>query len=420
MSQTYIKSGAVDVRTLRIISAVGGKQPFDLMNQVVEFSIYEDITFPVMRAEFTFIDGVDLLNAFPIIGEEIIEVEFSNPGIDIVNSYRFFVKSVENQNPTQHAKVKSYVVRCVSEEMMTNMSSYVTKRYDMNTDDIIFDILDKQIKTKKKILFGDNTKGIQDILISRQRPFQAIDLIRKRAVSEDYFSSSFVFFENKQGFNFCSIEFLMDNLDKSINDKIFYYDTSANIDATNMNTRGMLSVRNVSQLDNSKKLTQGGLNNIVKRFDILTGKVDTYTYIDSQQESKFAYASNNPKPLNTAPFLNAYGSVAAVSMFVPHNSALPETYIAESLGPKHAYVTKLAQNIYQAFVYGDVALSAGDVIEIRIPSFHGGTQDISDNRLLAGNYLISKIRHMIMNFTSSQKSYHCSMELIRGSYEDNA
>jgi hypothetical protein len=34
--------------------------------------------------------------------------------------------------------------------------------------------------------------------------------------------------------------------------------------------------------------------------------------------------------------------------------------------------------------------------------------------------LISKLRHIVVNSTNSRKMYTCSMELIKGSYEDNA
>jgi hypothetical protein len=64
-------------------------------------------------------------------------------------------------------------------------------------------------------------------------------------------------------------------------------------------------------------------------------------------------------------------------------------------------------------------LTAGDVITVKVPTIVG-TGEATENRLLAGNYLISKLRHIVINASSAQKTYHCSMELIKGTYEDYA
>ena len=57
MTKKYVKSDDVNVITLKLSSA-DGKKNYDLSAQVVEFSIYEDIMFPVVRAEFTLIDAL--------------------------------------------------------------------------------------------------------------------------------------------------------------------------------------------------------------------------------------------------------------------------------------------------------------------------------------------------------------------------
>jgi len=419
MSGTYTKSDSVEIKTLTLQSSKGDRT-YDLRSQVVSIDVFEDIMFPVIRAEFQCIDAIDLLNSFPIIGEEIITVEFANPGIDLTSSYTFHVKSVENQISNQSAKIKTYTIKAISEEFITNARQFISKKYSSEPTSIIQDVMKSFLKTDKTIAIGDPTKGVQEVLFSRMRPFQAIDMVRKRSVSKDYASSSYVFFENKRGFNFCSIEYLMDQLKDNIKDKIFYYDTTGNSDARNMNTRNILSLMNTSQVNNTKKLTQGSLHNIVKRFDILTGEVVETVYKNTEQQQKFKFASNNAVGLNSTDFEQKHGEKPASSLLVPHSSHMPETYTAESMGAKHSFVSKISQNIYQAHINGDVALTAGDVITINIPTSDGSTGGSPDNRLTSGNYLISKIRHMIHNATSAQKSYRCSLELIKGNYEDRS
>jgi hypothetical protein len=184
-----------------------------------------------------------------------------------------------------------------------------------------------------------------------------------------------------------------------------------------MNTRNILSLKNISQVDNIKKLTQGGLNNIVKRFDLLKGELTQTPYVNSQKQSQFKFASKKPLGLNTTHFESTYGANAAVSLLVPHSSALPENYIDTTIGARHSYVTKMGQNLYQAFVYGDTALTAGDVITVNVPSSVNNKSNNGDNRLIAGNYLMSKVRHNIIN-RDDTRNYHVSLELIKGFQED--
>jgi hypothetical protein len=424
MADNYTKSDAVDIKTLKLFSADGKKQ-YDLTAQVAEFSVYEDIMYPVTRAEFTVIDAVDILTSFPIIGEETIEVEFGTPGFDITCFYRFHVNSVNNQTVDHSAKSRSYIIRASSEEFIFSNASLMTGKIGPgHADELVAAVLQrvtKKVSGKPKTLAIERTKGLLDILVSRLKPFQVIDMIRKRSVSEKYVSSSYVFFENKRGFNFCTIEFLLDQLKDNVNDKVFFYDTVGNSDAKNMNTRNVLSLKNITQVNNTKKMTGGGLHNSVKRFDLMTGDVTQTTYKNNEQQHKFKAAKNTPIGLNTTHFEQTHtGDEPSSSLLVPHSSHLPENYIDASMGAKHAFIIKMGQNIYQAHVNGDTALTAGDIITINIPNPTGDTGGSKDSRLTSGNYLISKLRHMIINNNAGQKSYTVSMELIKGFNEDHS
>ena len=419
MSTNYIKSGSIDIKSITMSNLTGSKN-HDLRGQVIGFNIYEDILFPVVRASFTFSDNIDILTGFPIIGEEIIEVEFVTSGYDETVKYKFHVKSVENQAATPQNKGRMYIVHATSEEFVTNNVKYVTKKYSLGAGDIVQNIAKEFLNTDKNVSVGDVPKGIQEILISRLKPLQAIDMVRRRSVSEKYLSSTYVFFENQTGFNFCTVEFLMDNLKSKVKDKIFFYDTAPDTDAKNMNTRNILSIENVSQVNNTKKLAQGSLNNIVKRFDLMTGEMTVTQYKNTEQQGKFKYASDKPVGLNTTHYEDTYGAEASQVMVVPFSSHLPETFTAESMGAKISFATKLSQNIFHAEVHGDSALTAGDVIEIRLPNAVGSTDKPEENRLISGNYLMSKVRHSVICPLGSEKTYSCSLELIKGTNEDNS
>jgi len=419
MTAYYVKSDNINILDLTLYSLDGSKS-YDLSSQVLSFDIYEDIMFPCIRAEIKIIDAIGLLTSFPIVGEETIDIEFGQEGFSFTNSYTFHVKAIEQQKTMSQGKSKMYTLSCVSEEFITNSKQFLVSKYQGATDDVVRAIFNTTLQSKKTLSIGDPTKGTQNILLSRMRPLQAIDMLRKRAVSQDYISSSYVFFENKRGFNFCSIEYLLNQLQDNVNDKQFFYDTTQNTDVRNLNTRSLIDFKIVSQVNNTQKLAQGGLNNTVKRFDLLTGKVSLTQYINAEKQQQFKFASSNPKALNTSQFENKYGNTKSTALLVPHSSDLPENYIDSTIGARMGFVNKLSQNIFQAFTYGDIALTAGDIITINTPNPTGATDKPDDNRLINGNYIISRIRHIIINNAPNPKSYMVSMELIKGFYDDYA
>ena len=419
MTNTYIKSGAITIESITLLS-LDGKRKHNLVGMISGFDIFEDIMFPVIRASFYVNDSLDVLNSFPIIGQERIFVSFSIPGDETKNSYVFDINSVENQINAPNSKSKVYVIHGISTEFKKSNKQLVNKKYSTEATDIVQNVLTEIIQTKKKINIGDKTKGIQEVLVSRLRPFQAIDMIRKRSVSEKYLSSSYCFFENKYGFNFCSIEFLFDQLKNKAGDRIFFYDTATNTDAKNMSTRSILSLINLSQTNDTKKISQGSLHNVVKRFDIFTGEVTETVFKNSEKQSQFKFPTDKPKPLNSPDYDQKYGDTPAVTMLVPFSSHLPETFTNEAIGARQSFATKVSQNLYRINVYGDPTLTAGVVITIKIPTPTGDTDQQKENRLISGNYLVSKLRHSIICGSDKERAYWTSMELIKGAYEDYA
>lgn len=418
MTQQYTKPDSVQINKVILSSVNGGKQSIDVTQYVVSIDIYEDMMFPCMRADILFIDSVDIVTSYPIIGEELIEVSFQNPGVDTIFDHTFQVVRQGGHMFNQTGTSRTYAVHCISPEFVTNTSQYISEKQTGTIDSIIDNILKKHLNTKKKFT-TEPTKGSQTNLISRLRPFQAIDFHRKRAVSQQYASSSYCFFENQDGFNLLSMEYCLDRGQNNIRAS-FIYDKTQTTDSLKNNYRSLLDIQQVTLVDNTKKHTQGSLNNTVRRFDLLTGKVQTTNYVNIQQQTKFKYASKKPIPLNTPTYEQKYGNTAATTLLVPHSSEYAENYIDTSIGPKHSFVTKMGQNIYQMYINGDVTIRAGDVITVNVPNTTGDTSPTSDNRLYAGNYLVKSLRHIILNTPLSGQSYTMSIEMVKGFYEDYA
>jgi len=255
-----LRVGDFKITTMKLTSAnldieTGeGANMLDLTTSVWhELNLYEDIYSPIVSGDITLTDTVGLIESFPIIGEEILDVSFSTAGAtlsptqgpppsspsvseapkQIMNRFRVYKVDPPVQVTDNSRTIKLYFV---TDNQFTNLLSkvrkiYPTKQNILNTTqsvtdksytladmarDIFYDffIKDKkplrQPKTRKPFLV-EPTRFPAEIVIPNWNPFKAISFLASKAVSSnsDAKGANFVFYQTLQGFRFVSIETLM-------------------------------------------------------------------------------------------------------------------------------------------------------------------------------------------------------------------
>lgn len=403
-----------DVKILGIIlHSIDNRKSVNIINQCKNIDIYEDIFSPSVYGEIFVYDSIDLLNDFPILGEERIEIQFSTNNEEN-KIYNLFVVEITEISPNDTEKGKTFTLRLVSEEHLINQTFKISKKYSDGCDNIVRDLFN-QLQSPKS-LFTEKSKGIEEILIPKMYIFQAVDFIRQRAVSLENISSSYLFFENSDGFHFKTIEKLFEDGSKRIGTKKFYFDQVTKEDTTTVQYRNILNMSRKPATNTVEKLNNSQ-NYAVRTFDILTGGTTFSTYINSNDQTKYKFFEET-KPLNTSAFEKKYSKGFGQVYFVPKDSSKPDNFIEEKIIHQNAYMNRLMQNIITINVYGDSELKAGDVIECNLPA--GGlvfTEKEKADRLINGNYLIKSLHHMII--LGKQNRYYCAADIIKGNYLDD-
>jgi hypothetical protein len=123
-------------------------------------------------------------------------------------------------------------------------------------------------------------------------------------------------------------------------------------------------------------------------------------------------------PQNTSGFLNNHNRATAATKFVAVSSDKPDTMLAERICNATTFVQSLTQNIVQIHVYGDTEIRLGDVIKCNFPSATSAENDSGTSRLDSGNYLVTKIRHMVIN--SDRPQHTMALELVKGNLLESA
>ena len=423
MASTY-NPGEVIITQFDLVSLDGNARQ-SIIPQVVSFDIYESVMMPMLYCEIIINDSVNLIESFPIIGEEFVEVEFKNAELNSVQSFRFKTASVTNKFAAGGQGNKlMYVIQCASEETLWNSTKYIQRRYsDGNPYSMVSDILQKDLKSTKRLNVDDTTgRGTTQITISQLTGLQAIDMIRKKSVSKKYKSSSYVFFENRNGFNFTTLEHLILTGKVAIGDKIFFYDSAVNTDVSNINVRNILAYQQVNHTNVNDLLQSGGLSNRSISLDLKTGAVNKIDFNFARNIDKFAQTDpDNVSKMKTNSFMNSYGAKegasAVLNMLIPKSLNNGDSFVEESSGFLQSFVNQLTQNIVRVLVYGDAALTVGNVIKLKLPTISGATAKPDDSKLSSGNYLVTKCRHMFV--VRDKVMYKMALECVKPSFGES-
>ena len=420
MTNGGVLPGDIDIMSITLQSE-DGQRKYDLMSQVKGFEIYESILSPVIFAEFVIADSMGMLEKFPIIGEEYINVMYLTPKNQNIKGFTLRVNQVKNKVVTENNKMITYTLQCVSSDLMNNSKRLVTKKYEDTISNVVEGVLRDDLGT----ILGytvDTTIGIEKGLITRMEPYKAIDFLRRRAVSVEYPSSSFVFFQNGRGYFFTTIEKLMDQGAKKIasgmSNKKFFFDTARKESVKDVTMRNILAYNQLIFTDTISKVSSGGVTNVVQAIDLVTGGVKKVTYTDNVGADKFKSAEGKGAALNSSNFTRQHGKTTAKTRVIPTSADKPSTQLAEKLSTTSAYASKIAQNIVQVHIYGDSDLAIGDVIECAFPSATSNSKDSPQARLDSGNYLIAKIKHIVIN--SDRPQHTMALELIKGGFKETA
>ena len=391
-----------------ILTDLNNTKHVDITNQVVGMDLYESMLSPVIKGEMYVYDPVDLLSSFPIIGEELVEIEWKTEGNEKGSNCKLIVCEVVEQQISVDNRSKSYTLRLQSPEAYYSQRQLVAKQYEQESKAIVENLVQTYLSSEKQ-LYADPTRGIEQVVLANMKPLQAIDLVRRRAVSTQYPSSSFCFYENTRGYHFLTVEAMFQRGQKTVGNKVFHYDTNTQEDISTAQYRNIIALKHISTGSTLDTVTNGGLRNQVISYDMVTGDLQDHNYANED----FQKVDENGKPLHTDGFVSKFGDTASQSYLLPVDSSLPEHELPTKTAHLQGFVAKITSNLLHIHIQGDSSVTVGDVITVELPDASGLDQS-GESKLLAGNYLVAKCRHIFQ--VGKLRNYTQSLELIKGSY----
>jgi len=413
-SQVLRFAGDVSIDKVKIITAKGFYQ--DVGAQVINIQFYEDLFAPFITGSLILKDSLDLVNLFPFIGEEYLELEISTPTLDKNNiKGKYYIYKMTNREMVGDKSVV-YQLHFISVEAVVDLNKKTSRVFGDKISKLIEPFIkDKTfgLESNKKVIIEDtlnNTKYISNYWT----PIENIMYLADTAINTNR-SPSYVFFENRDGFYFISLEklytagvfqdFVYDkytrddragggsvrNPEKDFK-RILEISIPTAFDYMDRIRSGMLSSRQVSY-DVTKKTYSAKNYNMFQRFE---QQKHLNKYPINSDRSIFRASSriiNYPKNFGN---FNGFGDVTNAKSNQERLSLL-----------------KLAEaNKINITVPGRCDYTVGQKIKLdlkRIEPLSKKDGDTTD-KMFSGNYIIAAINHYV-----DKQKHECYMEIIKES-----
>ena len=394
-----------------IVSSQRGS--LDLKDSFLTASIYESIFTPGTVCDIEVVDATDYLGALSLSGDETVTM-IINTSSNARAKFKFALYELGEVKIVGAQKGKQYTLKCVSEESMYAKTNFVQKAYNDLCSNIVKDLHKNFLQSSKQIIL-EQTRGAQNILVPHKSPYQAISLVRKRAVSVETKSSSYVFFEcrenGEQVYKFQTVEKLFSQ------NSIREYKQSDGINANilEQSDNNILSYKIPNQFSSIDKIDLSGAM-----------KVTTFNFTTQQFETKIVEvkdtdfkAGGSDKTNTSKAFENKYfRSRSPKQAFIPVDiSSRATTNIPEGTPSHEAFLALLMQNSMKIRVMGDIELTAGKMINCTIPTKTTLTGNSTEDKFMTGDFLISRIHHKIATLAERPR-YTCVVECLKGKFEN--
>jgi hypothetical protein len=175
-----------------------GSQGMSIKPQVIEAVVYQSIFSPILRVTLLMNDYVNLLNNYPMVGEETITLTLkqrSDSDELITFTMEFVVSAIKDIIVGDQGRQMVYSIDLVSKESFLNAKTRISRAYYDDIESMIRSVLKDYLKSEKDLILYDETqqttsattttKKTRSLIIPNIAPFKAIKWLSKFAVSAD-------------------------------------------------------------------------------------------------------------------------------------------------------------------------------------------------------------------------------------------
>jgi len=405
------QAGDVEIKEIYFIDTKSNKK-INLLGSMVDMTIYEDIFSPVLTGYCAIIETQNLISSLPIVGGEMLYIEFSTPSLNTIKTIFQITKIGIREHQD---KKNAYTLDFISYEGYVDVQKRISKAYSGNTSELVKSVFSTEFGSQ--IVDADESDNFIKFVSPYWSPLKIINHITSRAIlpNNKMVTPNYLFYQTCQGHKFKSLSTLLSAKAKT---ELFFDKNPARAQTTDGK-----SIRNidreyktikeltfVASQDFLKNMMNGAYNHRLYGADILSKRFSLNTYSFTDDFNKTAHTDTNP--LNILPISKNSG---LHSIHHTYNNLFNgvKDISAEIIAKRISLLAQLETWKIDIVVHGRTDYEVGQTVYIWLNQFK--TVDASDkytndtfDKIYSGKYLITAIQH---RFT--QAKHQINMQLIK-------
>lgn len=187
---------------------------YDVTPQMMGLQIFEDLFAPFITGSIIIRDSVDLLNAFPFTGQEYLEMRISTPENKAGHiEGKFYIYKMSNREIVGDKSIV-YELHFITQEAIADLNKNISRAFDGKVSDLAKTLMEDKdvgLQITKKINI-EETKNKIKYISNFWSPVRNLKYLCDHALNQND-NPNYVFFENRAGFNFVSLDTLYTNND---------------------------------------------------------------------------------------------------------------------------------------------------------------------------------------------------------------
>lgn len=455
----------LEINKCTIVSAAG--KSLDFKNAVVEFNYYEDIFSNSSSGVLVLSDSEGRQNQLSWTGDEYLILEFGKPEAKDLEIppfkgiFRIYtVKGRHLGNDTN----ENLTINFCSEELFLSERMKISKSYENKPiSEIVKDIATNFLKIpESKLLEVEATEGVQDMLVPKLKPLEAINWLSTLAISKELGlggGATYLFYKDRDGYRFKPLLSIFKNIESDAiqytnpiakksgitNKSSGYWYGMKNVEAPKGDYKPdpyeqIISYQIMNSFDSVETHQRGMFGNRMLSIDYITrtheiADFNYDTYWEYLQKMKFysdPYYNNQPiKSLSKDRFgkghsdytestIKIYPSTTRMKdsnyikeQYARINKQVPANYVENCIPYRFAQLSLLGFNRIKLIIPGDPYITVGKVIYVNFPqTAREASGKAKYDRFFTGYYLISAVRQKL----DQENNFETVLELIKDSY----
>ena len=439
-------AGEYTLEDVRLFASSGNIIP--LNGLTVSISLFENIFSPTMSGTITLLDANSIVSNLPIIGQEFLSFKIKTAsitegGTSIIDFTKnpFSVYKIDQRIEGTNSEL--ITLHFASPEMLRNLRTRVSKSYTNTIDNIAIDVIqNSRYINSKKDLFIEETVGVRKIISPNSNPFTFIQKLSSEAISKNNGSPFFLFYENKEGFNFRSLDSLYAQpITAEYNTGEFYHQESSGTVVKNVleEYSRPISHEMVAVNDTVSNVRGGLLASDLITYDIYSKKYERKNFRYFNNFNDYGRLGNSP--IYNTNFIDEFDNT--VDNFTNANIHLHPTSKNNGSDAQHYVLDPTAKNIKSLYspngientllprqskfvelnkgvslnvkVHGSTNISVGQIIQFNKQTVGNPNESGDFDPYYTGRYIISNLRHIFD--LAPKKEHSIVMSLVKDGYE---